>query len=88
MRKRNVPGGAAGPQTRLGALRASGWVRLPFSSASALCSISALIATSWVLYYTSPTDKRREFGLDSATQRGIFRVKLRKSRLTSNALSM
>ena len=42
MRKRNVPGGAAGPQTRLGALRASGWVRLPFSSASTLWSLSAL----------------------------------------------
>ena len=42
MRKRNVPGGAAGPQTRLGALRASGWVRLPFSSAFTLCSLSAL----------------------------------------------
>jgi len=33
MRKRIVPGGAAGPQTRLGALCAPGWVRLPFSSA-------------------------------------------------------
>ncbi len=34
LRKRIVPGGAAGLQTRLGALCASGWVRLPFSSAT------------------------------------------------------
>ncbi len=42
LRKRIVPGGAAGLQTRLEALCASGWVRLPFSSANISAAVRAM----------------------------------------------